>query len=54
MSHEQPTLFDYPQHREAVIAELNAMTERKWDLIDELAAVELGRTALIMMLRGEE
>lgn len=53
MSAEQGVLFEMPMPREAVIEQLNVLTEQKWNLLDEMAAVELGRVALIKILRGE-
>lgn len=40
--------------RQPVIEELNALTERKWDLIDQLSEVEVARAALFARLRGQD
>jgi hypothetical protein len=42
------------QTREQAIDELNTLTERKWDLIDELGELEVARAALFERLRGHD
>lgn len=39
--------------RQEAIEELNALTERKWDIVEELAEIEVARTALFNKLRTE-
>jgi flagellar biosynthesis/type III secretory pathway chaperone len=43
-----------PHDRQPVIDELNQLTERKWDLMEELAELEVARAALFNQLRGHD
>lgn len=52
--YEQYTLFEITPPREAVINRLNAITEQQWDLRDQVAQLELGRTALFAALREQQ
>lgn len=39
--------------REALIDDYNALTDRKWDLLDQVAVIDAGRTAVMLALRDE-
>lgn len=43
-----------PTPRTAIIEELNQLTEKKWDLIDQLGELEVARAALFNRLREEQ
>lgn len=51
MSGEQGVLFEMAPARADLINEYNRLNEQHWNLLDEMEANKLGRTALILAIR---
>jgi len=54
MSGEQGVLFEMAPVRADLMQQYNQLTDQRWNLLDELAVVEVGRIATAYALREIE